>query len=403
METDVKMKLMYTFSILLVAIVFLGYSCALTPVTSEDGSGVDAAEEMITLQYCIIDNSTILKLDTGEQLDIIYTKDSILVVIINDSQTTIAIPRLYNEPVCNMNNFPRDLEVSTLQYIFASVWTALILSITGYNIIKHLLYEEFHNLMGKLLMTYSFFLAVRTICFFMMLMLIHKFSINSNTVCLIIKLLLIATNIGYEATATCILVHCAYHFRKSYKMIPVNPREDKRLSRRYFGYIIGIITISLFMMLTYDLGTSISNGKFNGHCSIRDPIYHTLLTIMYAVVTGNGLTQIAVFIVFLYYWYKMWKSRDIADYQINKEIFLISVGMGATISTANFFYFASWINARVNGTGLSVLVELIGSLMLVLQQFIIAGSLRWVEKIYKAFCRKSLGAQVQNSILQGNN
>ena len=402
MATDVKMKLIYTSSIL-VAFIFLDCSCALTPVTSEDGSGVDVPEEIATLQYCIIDNTTILRLDTGEQLDIIYTKDSILVVTTNDSQTTTAVPRLYNEPVCSMNGFPRDLVVSSSFYIAISVWTALFLSITGYNIIKCLLYKELHNPMGKLLITYSFFLAVRFVSFFMILMLIHKFSVNSNAVCLTIKLLLIATNIGYEATATCILVHCAYHFRQSYKMIPKNSREDKRLLRRYFAYIIGTIAISMFMMLTYILGISVNNGNFNGFCTQQDPIYHTLQTIMYAISTSNGLIQIAAFMLYLYYWYKMWKSQHITDYRINKKIFLISVGMGATISTANFIYFVNWINAWANGTSLSALVEIIGSLMLTLQQFIIAGSLSWMEKVCKPFCKKSIGPEVQTSASQGNN
>ena len=403
MVADVKMKLICTSSLLLIAMVFLDCSCALTPVTSEDGSGVDVPEEMATLQYCIIDNLTILRLDTGEQLDIIYTKDSILVVTTNDSQTTTAVPRLYNEPVCSMNSFPSDLVVSSSFYIATSVWTALLLSITGYNIIKCLLYKELHNPMGKLLMTYSIFLAVRSVSFFMILMLIHKFSVNSNTVCLTIKLLLIATNIGYEATATCILVHCTYHFRQSYKMIPKNPREDKRLLRRYFGYIIGTMAISMFMILTYILGISVNNGKFNGFCTRQDPIYHTLQTIMYAISTSNGLIQIAAFILYLYYWYKMWKSQHITDYRINKKIFLISVGMGATISTANFIYFVNWIGAWANGTSLSALVEIIGTLMLMLQQFIIAGSLSWVEKICKTFCKKNLRPEVHTSASQGNN
>ena len=112
-----KMKLIYTSSILFVAVVFLDCSCALTSVTSEDGSGVDVPEEMTTLQYCIIDNSTILRLDTGEQLDIIYTKGSILVVTTKDSQTTIAVPRLYDEPICSMNNLPSTFVLPSSIYI----------------------------------------------------------------------------------------------------------------------------------------------------------------------------------------------------------------------------------------------------------------------------------------------
>ena len=185
-------------------------------------------------------------------------------------------------------------------------------------------------------MTYSFFLAVKSVSFSMIFILLYK--LNSILLCLKIKLLLIATNIGYEATATCILVHCTYHFRQSYKRIPINPREDKRLLRCYFVYIISIITILMFIILTYYLGTRVSNRILNGHRRIQDPIYYTLLTIMYAVCASNDLIQIAMFTIYLYYWYKMWKSRDITNYQINKKIFLIAVTMGATISFSNFSF-----------------------------------------------------------------
>ena len=82
-----------TSSALLLAILTITafqWSCALMPATSEDGSGVDDPDsKVITLQYCIIDNSTILRLDTGDQLDIVYTEDSTLVVTMKDIQTTI--------------------------------------------------------------------------------------------------------------------------------------------------------------------------------------------------------------------------------------------------------------------------------------------------------------------------
>ena len=62
---------------------------------------MDATDsKVITLQYCIIDNSTILRLDTGDQLDIVYTEYSVLVVTMKDSQTTIEVPRLYDEQIC---------------------------------------------------------------------------------------------------------------------------------------------------------------------------------------------------------------------------------------------------------------------------------------------------------------
>ena len=160
--------------LVILTITTLQWSCALMPATSEDGSGVDATDsEVITLQYCIIDNSTILRLDTGDQLDFVYTKDSTLVVTMKDSQTTIEVPRLYDEPICSINDSPVDIVVPTVIYIYASVWNVLMLSMTGYNIVIYLLYKKLRNLMGKLLILYSIVLAMLCISFFMMLTFIY--------------------------------------------------------------------------------------------------------------------------------------------------------------------------------------------------------------------------------------
>ena len=134
----------------------------------------------------------------------------------------------------------------------------------------------------------------------------------------------------YEAIASCILAHSANLLRQSYKMIPINPREDKIVWRRYLCYIIGTIAIAMLTILTYDVGTT--EGRYsNGYCSKYDPVYFTMVTLMFIVST---LIQIAMFIVYLYYWYKLSNSRDITDYQINKKIFRIAIAMGGTISVA---------------------------------------------------------------------
>ena len=181
----------FCFTVLLAILTITAFeiSCALLPATSENGSGVDPPE-VITVWYCIIDNSTILRLDTGEQLDIIYTEDNTLVVTIDGSQTAIEVPRPHNEQVCSVNELPVDIVVTTPVYIYASVHNALILSITGYNIIIHLLYKKLRNPMGKLLMLYSISLAIYSGSFFMIVTFVYKFPISSNFnhLCHIVKL-----------------------------------------------------------------------------------------------------------------------------------------------------------------------------------------------------------------------
>ena len=132
-------------------------------------------------------------------------------------------------------------------YNYASVWNALMLSVTGYNIVIHLLYKKLHDLMGKLLLLYSIFLAVLCVSQLLMLTFVYVCPISINRVCYTIKFVFITTYIGYGTIATCILAHSAYHMRQSYKMIPTNPWEDKVAWRRYLCYIIGTIAIAMLI------------------------------------------------------------------------------------------------------------------------------------------------------------
>ena len=98
---------------------------------------------------------------------------------------------------------------------------------------------------GKLLMLYSISFAINSASFFTILTIIHTFPVTSNLnyMCYIAKLVFVESDIGYEAVASCILVHCAYQMRQGYNMIPTNPRENKVLWRCYLCYIIGKIAL----------------------------------------------------------------------------------------------------------------------------------------------------------------
>ena len=158
-------------------------------------------------------------------------------------------------------------------------------------------------------------------------------------------------------------------------MIPFSPREDKIVWRRYLYYIIGTIAIAMLMILTYDVGTT--EGRYYGYCSKQDTIYFTMITITYTISSINAPIQIALFIIYLYYWYKMKSSQDITDYQINKKLFRIAIAMGATINVAKLLFFIDWM---INTTwdkeykNLAPLTEFIASALLLIQHFVIVGS-----------------------------
>ena len=376
-------------SVLLLAILMvtlLDRSCAQMPVTGESSSGIDTPEEatMDTWQYCIVDNSTILKLDTGEQLDIAYTSNNTLVVILNHSQTAVVLPRLYNELACSMYDSPEGLMLPTSFYIFLLIGTVIILSISGRNIVIHILYKKLNNPIGKLLLWYSIFIILRSISFFMLSILVYTLSrdFHNEHVCHLLKLIHTANSIGYEAIATCILMHTAHNLWQSDKMRPVDPSKYKVFTRRYFWYVTCTVAISMFIVLTYDVGAS--KGDLSGYCERYDPIYRTMLAIMQAVVLFNKVVQMALFVIYLHYWRKL---RSVTNQQTDKKLFRIAVGMGATISISEFVYILNWIISLATGARIT-LVELIGSMMLILQHCIITGLLKRPRKACS--CKKEV-------------
>ena len=71
-------------------------------------------------------------------------------------------------------------------------------------------------------------------------------------------------------------------------------------------------------------------------------VYFNMITIILIISLINATIQIALFIIYLYYWYKMRSSQGVTDYQINKTLFHIAIAMGATISIAKFLFFIEW-------------------------------------------------------------
>ena len=67
-------------------------------------SGDDDLQQVTTLQYCRADNCTIIRLDTGEELDIVYTTDSLIVTTPTDGHTSVLVPKAEYEFVCNHGN-----------------------------------------------------------------------------------------------------------------------------------------------------------------------------------------------------------------------------------------------------------------------------------------------------------
>ena len=115
-------------------------------------SGMADSQHSITIQCCLIDNvnCTIIRIDTGQQLDIVYTTESLLVVTPTDGQTLMLIPKNDPELSCSISN-----NVSIVIHILGPILTLSIIVTSGYTAVVHLMFKELQNTFGKLIIIYN--------------------------------------------------------------------------------------------------------------------------------------------------------------------------------------------------------------------------------------------------------
>jgi len=83
------------FVVLLFFTAFATSEATLLHCSSTDGSGSMAhLQQATTLQYCIVDNCTIMMTDTGQKLDVIYTTESLIVINPTDDQTSSVMAKM---------------------------------------------------------------------------------------------------------------------------------------------------------------------------------------------------------------------------------------------------------------------------------------------------------------------
>ena len=123
-------------------------------------SGMPDFQQSIALPYCLIDNCTIMRSDTRQQLDIIYTTESLLVVTPTDGRTSLLyISKNDPEPLCSTSN--------TSSYVYLNVVRTIALIflvlISGCIAVVHLMFKELRNTFGKLMIIYNVAIAFRCI------------------------------------------------------------------------------------------------------------------------------------------------------------------------------------------------------------------------------------------------
>ena len=271
---------------------------------SGDSHNTDLSQ-VTTLQYCIIDNCTIMRIDTGQQLDIVYTTESLLIVAPKDGLNSMVITKIDDElPCLGYHNTSDDNDLNMIHAVIVPL--ALMVSVG--TLIIHILFKDLcTSLFGQLLMFYNLAIVI-TGCGTIFLQLTHYWiTVNSQTICHTATVITTFGVSGAEVFATNILTHSAYIMYHCYHLKSgISKKRSNYLFRRYTGYAAFALVLLFFVTIAYDWRTG--NGKYtilaSGHCIILDhPLYNTL-AISGFVTTINEILQMTMFSTYLVYLYK---------------------------------------------------------------------------------------------------
>jgi len=176
--------------------------------SSASGIHITDLSQVITLQYHIIDNCTIMRIDTGQQLDIVYTTENLLIVTPVSAHTSVVIGKTDDEfPCLKYHNTTDGSQIGEVVGIMTL--SSLIMMASGC-VIVHLLFKDPRTLFGMLVIFYSLGIVSTSGIVITLYAIHHWIAVNSQIVCHTIMVLFIVALISNHAFATNILTHLAY-------------------------------------------------------------------------------------------------------------------------------------------------------------------------------------------------
>ena len=376
---------MVHFSLLLIAILTVA-STGAAPIYCSDvqspasGSHNTDLLQVISLQYCIIDNCTIMKIDTGEQLNIVYTTESLLIVTPINGLTSMVIIKVDDELPC-LKYHNRNDEIQIFELVGTITIYLPIIMVSIYILLIHLLFKELRTMFGKLLTFYNLCIVSANVTVIAHSLMHYWIIVNSQIICHTVVILFMISYTGEGLFATTILAHLAYVMYRCYNLkSEISSKNKTFLFRCYTAYVFITLILLFFVAITYDWRTENSRYTLlpNGHCNFIDS-YNTLFLSDVIVIT-NKFVQITMLSVYLVYFYKFKMAFRDADISIqyNKMLFRIAIAMGATIGLSHFI----WMLLAFE---YSDIISISGTILLLIQQIVIMTSFMCTRKITELF------------------
>ena len=384
-----KLLLMMVCLTLLLIIILTGASgatplyCSDVQSPASDSHNTADLSQVTTLQYCIIDNCTIMRTDTGQQLDIIYTTESLLIVTPIDDHTSMVVIKIADDnfPCLDYHNHTTsDSRIGEL--IGSLTLTSLIIMVSSYILLVHLLFKELRTLFGKLLIFYSLSIVSMSADIFALLLMHYWIIVKSEIICYTAVMTFMITYTSVELFATNLLTHLAYIMYRCYNLkAEISKRRSQILFRCYLAYALITLILFFFVTITYDRKTENSRYTLlpNGHCNFIDMYSYKTLILNDTFVFINKLIQIIMLLAYLVYFYKFnvnIGAGNVNVLQYNQELLKIAIAMGATIGLSFFVYAILIFDSEY-----SHIIGISGTVLLFVQQVLIMSIFLCTKKI----------------------
>ena len=365
-----------------------------SPSSSGNNSSSGGMDDLVVvpLQYCIINNCTIMRIDTGETLDIVYTTDSLMVVTPTDGHTSTVVPKNNATLSCLTSD---DYDEQITEIVIRLVTVGLIAIVSGYIVVVLLLLKEIRNGFGKLVMFHScalFFLCSNN---FIIMSVRYVFALHSQTACQIIIFFYMQGLVAHEAFSTSILAFLAYAMYSSVNLREITEKISQRLYKKCVACVFSALGVIGFLIVCYDFSTG--NHKHlllpDGHCVFNNfEIYNTLIISFFFTIL-NKIPQVTFFVAYLYYLYKfsiISAGATNIDRQLNKKLTKISFTFGAAIGLSHFI----WLLGNLTGYG--SYGRLLGGFFLLLQQCAVMVIMVCTKRVCQ-LCRKKFSSKIHPS------
>lgn len=366
--------------------------CSITSGWPWDEEGRELTKEDI--HYCLIDNCTIRRMDTGQELDIIDADNDTLITVARGNHTSMIFALLPNEEYClEVNNDDDTDHVRNMTLLaMKAVLLMLVVLLSGYVITVYLLWDRLQSSVGKLFITYNSLLAADKLVL-LFLMAFHTTVKVTAPFCQLIIYTVVYLKLSNQISLSFLFIHIAYLLYQSHSQhLEVSDSWKKKLVKFYtFTTFTAVIPMIIFIALLDVLsGAGDDTISSDGYCILPPLTGYSSFFHLYGYSVPYKLVLIVAFMLIVACYKNLYnpltgstKAADVPN--VNGEpkvtlLFGLALVTMIFVSCYSFLWFVT-ITFLSHLYTVSLYIDLIASVMEIMQQFIIAVKLTILLKI----------------------